>query len=245
MRLYVKRTLNAIIAVITAVFILATASSALAEYNITHANGGYGYGYGDCAEAPANLNVRYLKGVNKAKVALRWDAINDACEGIDYYQVQLRRNNNNLVDWWNISGATIKRVKLDTLNPNRLYKWRVRAVFEDGDTSDWSLYDTFRTKPRRPGAIRIDSLKSTTVRASWKNVARSRLLKQYKVVVQKVSNNKVVFKKKVKKRLRKKRNNVRVKGLSPDTKYRIKIKSVYSSSLKSTFRSKVFTTPSS
>lgn len=227
---------QAIVTVLVAGFILATAPAVLSQYKIF---AGYGYGYGACDDAPASLTVRYLSGNNKDKISLRWNELEDSCDGIDYYQIQLRRSNGNLVEWWNTEN-TRKRISLNTLDKNRGYIWRVRAVFTNGETTEWSLYDTFRTKPNQPTNIRLSNIRTTSVKVSGRNVVRSNVLKRYQILLK--QGNKVIRNKSIKKRLKRPRYSFNFRKLQPGTQYTIKMRSVYSTSLKSSWAVERFST---
>ncbi|MDP3970978.1 MAG: fibronectin type III domain-containing protein [bacterium] len=207
---------------------------------------GYGYGYVACtANDVSGLNAKRLTKSNlKNKIALRWNQTSfTGCESgdqLDYYEVQLRRINGALVQEWTGITTERKRISIQDLQRNRSYKFKVRAVATDGETTSWSLYKSFRTSPKRPNEINVSNKKTNSVYASWKNVKRSRLLTHYKVVVKK--KNKVVFSKNVKKGLRKDKTGVTITGLKGDSRYKLKVRSVYSRKYRSNFKRRYFRT---
>ncbi len=234
-----KRTLlsQSIIALVVTGFILGSAPTVFSQFGITSENG---YGYGVCGDAPTGVVSRYLHGKNAGKVALRWDEVESECEAeLEYYQVQLRKTNNQLLEWWNTT-STRKRVVMDSLSSNQTYKWRVRAVYSDGTATDWSLYDQFRTKPNAPTDIQVSRIRSTSVKVSAKNVARSGLLQKYQMLLK--QNGKVILSRGIQHGLRRPRFSFTLSTLDSNTTYTIMLRSVYSSSLKSGWTSAEFTT---
>lgn len=236
-----KNTLfsQSIIALIVTGFILGTAPAVLSQFGVTSENG-YGYGYGVCADTPTGVASRYLHGKNAGKIALRWNDIDDSCSAeLEYYQIQLRKSNNQLVEWWNVT-STRKRLVMNTLTSNQTYKWRVRAVYSDGTATDWSLYDQFRTRPNAPTDIKVSNIRSTSVKVSAKNVARSGLLQKYQMLLKR--NGEVISSRGIQHGLRRPRFSFTLSTLDPNTTYTVQLRSVYSSALKSGWTSAEFTT---
>lgn len=80
----------------------------------------------------------HLKAKTKnSRIPLEWDDVTDA----DHYQVQLRKNNGDILKRW-------KNVESDSVNASKylkktaIYKFRVRACYGD-DCSAWTDYKTF------------------------------------------------------------------------------------------------------
>lgn len=228
---------QSITALVVSGFILATAPAVLSQFDIASENG---YGYGVCGEALTGVTSRYLHGDNAGKVALRWDAVSEDCtDGLEYYQLQLRKSNNQLVEWWNTTN-TRKRITMEHLTSNQTYKWRVRAVYSDGTATDWSLYDQFRTKPNAPSELRISNINTTSARVSGKNVARSQVLQKYQLLLKQGSE--VVQSRSIQHGLKRPRFAVTLNNLDPSTTYTVQVRAVYSSMLRSGWTSAEFTT---
>lgn len=205
-----------------------------------------GYGYGDdcVVEGPSVLNSSLLKKPNQGKIRFTWEEVSfDECEGdsLDYYQLQIKHPNGSLVESWTDISGLEKTILLRTIKKNKAYVFRVRAWSELGEKSTWSLYTTFRTKPSRPRSISITKVESTSVTATWPNVIRSNQLAKYRVVLKR--GQKTIAKANVRKRLKKSRAEVAITGLESDKKYTIQVRSVYSKSLRSKYKSKKFWTP--
>lgn len=231
------------IALVVAVALFVSAPVVLGQYSVFS---GYGYGYGTCtASRPNDLSVRYLKGDRRGTIALRWAEVSfDECgdgEGLDYYELQIRTLGGGLVKTYTNISTNRKRVKLSTLKRNRSYKFKVKAVATDGEATSWSLYKSFHTRPGRPSAIMVSAVTERSARLTWNNVARSRKLRQYRVVVRTLKGTKV-FSKRVTSRLTKARTYVNVTGLSSATAYRASVRSVYSSSIRSKYKTQRFRT---
>lgn len=232
-----KRIHQSIIALVVTGFVLATAPAVFSQFVVTSESG---YGYGACANAPENITSRYLKGKNLGKVALRWNALEGDCANtLDYYQIQLRKSNNHLIEWWNTT-ATKKRINMDTLQSNQTYKWRVRAIYTDGTTSDWSLYDQFRTRPNAPTEIEVSNIKSTSAKVTAKNVRRSASLQKYQMILK--HDGEVIRARAIQHGLRRPRFTFQLFNLDPSTTYSVQVRAVYSTSLKSPWASTEFTT---
>ncbi len=195
------------------------------------------------AGALDNLSVRYLKGDNQGKVALRWDkASYYGCKedhGFNYYELQLWRINGTLVK--EISNIELEKVRLNfsDLERNRAYNFRVRAISTDLHKTPWSDYKQFRTPPKRPKEILLKDKTSNSIYAYWKNVKRSKLLKYYLVALKKQPSEDVILKLKHKSNLKSKYTGIQLEDLELG-KYKITVKSVYSKKLNSKFRSKKF-----
>lgn len=84
-------------------------------------------------DVPAHLKAK----TKNSNIPLEWDDVIDA----NYYQVQLRKNNGNIIKKW-------KNVESDSVNASKylkktaIYKFRVRACYGD-DCSAWTDYKTF------------------------------------------------------------------------------------------------------
>lgn len=234
---HAKRINQSLVALVITGFMFATAPAVFSQFIVTSESG---YGYGACDSAPENISSRYLKGQNLGKVALRWNAVEGDCaDNLDYYQIQLRKSNNQLIEWWNTT-KTKKRITMDTLLSNQTYKWRVRAVYTDGTTSDWSLYDQFRTRPSAPTEIEVSNIKSTSAKVTAKNVRRSELLQKYQMILK--QGDEVIRARAIQHGLRRSRFTFHLSELDPSTTYTVQVRAVYSSSLKSPWSSAEFTT---
>lgn len=203
-----------------------------------------GYGYViDCGvDAPDNLTV--TTDSSAQSITFGWDEaeFND-CDvaAADHYRLQIRYNDGTLIREYNNISTTEKTVALRTLQRNHSYKFHVRAVASDDTETAWSDYKLFRTTPRKPSHVSITALSGHAVRATWQNIARSKNLRYYQVVVRRTNN--IVYRKNVHIGLRRASAGVTVRRLRPSTEYTFKVRAVATNSVSGKFRVVTFTTP--
>ncbi len=69
--------------------------------------------------------------------------------------------------------TTSNSLLVDTLFPGRKYKWQVRAICSDGDTSNWSVVKDFRTDLTgsclAPDSLYEGSISPTTAQLGWRD----------------------------------------------------------------------------
>lgn len=200
-----------------------------------------GYGYGACtAVAPADLVVT---SENKGRqLHFSWSPTAfDECSATaaDHYRFQIRLNNSTLI----LSDDSVqnpqKNVLRSTLRRNHVYKFRVKAVAADGTTTEWSDYKLFRTTPKPPTNLAVRSVAAHQAYATWKNVARSKYIRYYQVVVYR--KDKVVYRKKVRVGLHKHSTGVILRRLRSDAAYTLKVRAVANQTTSSKYAIKRFT----
>lgn len=242
-----SKKLTSTIALLSMVAFLAGASQTVGQFSPLK---GSGYGYGDdgcTANPPKQLAVRYSK--NNSKITFRWSAVSfDNCSSKKpaSYELEIKaaKDSKGANETVEVTGIKKKSYTMNVtdLSSNFAYKFHVRAVAKDGNKTAYSKYKLFRTAPRAPGLIKISSVNSSTVKASWRNVPRSKELQYYLVTLQK--DKAVLASAKVKKGLRGRTAKITVSGLTANTKYTLTVQAVYSSKLKSSIQQRSFRTKS-
>lgn len=204
---------------------------------------GYGYGYGACtADAPTGLAVK-----NKPKhrrVFFQWKKVTfENCDSTkpDAYDVQIENAKGKVVVTFSNVTKTQKAAPVALFKPNTKYRFAVRAIAVDDAATDYSADKKFTVAPQRPGLITIELQSPTQVRASWKNIPKSRKLKYYQVILK--ENGRIVLREKVRKSLRKKRTGITLENLTPNTRYKILVRSVRAKGVRSLERTRIFRTP--
>src|SRR3989338_6925981 len=118
---------------------------------------GYGYGYGTCmGNRPNGLTATYIN-FNR-RIEFNWNAVefSDCADtAAASYRVQVRKSDATLLQDYTDITSTTKRISANSLLTNLAYKFRVKAVASDDEITDWSLYKSFRTLPKKPSKLRI------------------------------------------------------------------------------------------
>ncbi len=186
-----------------------------------------GYGYGTCiAVVPAELQA---KSKITGTTVLQWSGVDFKKCGshatATSYTVKIYRAEGGLVKTY--SGVTTTQLTIEkgVFKPNSNYKFKVKAIASDSTESAWSRYKLFHTLPTKVKKIVVENVMSTSADVSWNNIARSKTLKYYQVIVRKGKT--IVFSGTVSKNLNQSRTGLSIAGLTPNTKYSVKIRSVY------------------
>lgn len=202
---------------------------------------GYGYGYGACtADRPNELSAAYVN--NDKRIEFTWDAVEFSdCEdsAAAAYRLQVRKPDATLIQDFSDITATSKKISVSSLLTNHAYKFRVRGVAVDDGNTDWSLYKSFRTLPKKPAKLKVTQFSSSSAYITWKNIVRSGKLRYYQIVVKR--GDRVVYSKRVKLGLRKARTGVIVEGLKADVRYRVKVRAVARKTSKGNYAKQYFT----
>lgn len=201
---------------------------------------GYGYGYGTCTgDRPNGLAAEYIN--NYKRIEFSWNAVEFSdCDdtAAASYRLQVRKTDATLLQDYNDLITTSKKISAHSLLTNYAYKFRVKATASDEEVTDWALYKSFRTLPKKPNKLKIKQFSSTSAYITWRNVARSKKLRYYQLVVKR--GDKVVYSKRVKLGLRKFRAGVLVEHLQPDVRYRVKVRAVARKTSKGLFAKEYF-----
>lgn len=202
---------------------------------------GYGYGYGACtADRPNELSAAYVN--NDKRIEFTWGAVEFSdCEDsvAASYRLQVRKPDATLIQDFSDITATSKKISSSSLLTNHAYKFRVRGVAVDDGNTDWSLYKSFRTVPKKPAKLKVTQFSSSSAYITWKNIARSDKLRYYQIVVKR--GDRVVYSKRVKLGLRKARTGIIVEGLKADVRYRVKVRAVARRTSKGDYAKQYFT----
>lgn len=201
---------------------------------------GYGYGYGACtADRPNELSAEYVN--NDKRIQLNWAAVEFSdCDdtAAASYRVQVRQTDATLVSEYSDLTTTSKKISASALKTNKPYKFRVKATASDDSATEWSLYKSFRTLPKKPSDLTITQTGAGSVRVGWENVVRSKKLRYYQVVVKK--GNRVVYSKRVSLGLRRNKTGTTVQHLKAGVRYRVKVRAVARASSKGDYTKKYF-----
>lgn len=200
---------------------------------------GYGYGYGVCtADRPNTLTAEYINNYRRIKLSWAVVAFADCADPTASYRLQLRKLDATLVSAYSDLSNNYKKISANILQTNKPYKFRVKATASDGATTDWSLYKSFRTLPKKPVDLAVTQLEAGTAYIQWNNVPRSKKLHYYHLVVKR--GNRVVFSKRISLGLRKQSTGVLVEHLKADVTYRVKVRAVARKTAKSFFSKETF-----
>jgi hypothetical protein len=143
------------------------------------------YGYGECS-APGNLQYAGVPNERIYKVQLIWDeydfSLCDQNVVTKAYDIEIRNSADEIIrektrtrnDKFSLPKAATK-IKVKLLDYNEQLKFRVRAVANDGTTSNWSDYIAFTTPLQRPkievNKVAYDENNHTAdVQLSWKQL---------------------------------------------------------------------------
>jgi len=208
--------------VVALLFTVFTGVSALASTSIFS---GYGYGYGVCvASAPTGLATTYAS--DYKHIVLSWQAVSfsDCAHAAPAsYDLKVRLNDATVIQSFTDIASTQKSIAAISLQSNHSYKFQVRAVASDGSRTKWSLYKLFRTIPATPKQVTI-ARNATSAFIQWQNVARSKNLRYYRVVIR--HRGSVVFSKQVTLGLSKPTTGLVVPHLRPHARYKVWIRAV-------------------
>lgn len=218
------KILSQILALVAIISVLTVGGQVFAQRAVTA-----GYGYGTCtAVSPTKLRAKNtLKKANEVK--LSWNATDFSTCGThattDSYTVKIYRAEGGLVKTY--SGVTDSTITIGkgVLKANSNYKFKVKAIATDTTESAWSNYKLFHTLPAKAKKIVVTNVTNTTADVSWANIARSKSLKYYQIVVR--QGKTVTFSTTVNKNLNQLRTSVTATGLTPNTNYIVKIRAVY------------------
>ncbi len=217
-------------------------------------SGGYGYG-NDCEEgeeddnpaeectAPKPKKLRVMVKQKKKKYVLKWRKTNFSGDcTLSHYKMQLKTPSGKKVKRFVSLQENKKPIKFRALEKNKRYKWRVKAVSDTNSETAWSKYDRFHTIPSKVFFLMIRQPPRSTLKISWKNIVRSRQLKKYRVQLK--NGSKIMRLKNVRRGRRAIRTGVTFQGLAPNTEYRVRVRAVFNSRVRSKWSSKaVYTTP--
>lgn len=213
----------------------------LAAIALSQTHTAFGYGYGTCtAERPNELAAEYVS--DNERIELSWAEVvfSDCADTAPAsYKLQVRKTDATLVSEYSDITKLYKRISADNLKTNKPYKFRVRAVATDDSQTDWSLYKSFRTLPKKPSDVTITQTGEGTITVDWDNVPRSKKLRYYQVQVKRGDH--VVYSKRLSLGLRKNRTGTDIEGLKSDTQYRLKVRAVARSSSKGEYAKQYFT----
>lgn len=202
---------------------------------------GYGYGYGVCsASRPSDLEAEYVN--NDRRIEFSWAVVefsNCVTAATSSYRLQVRKTDATLIGDYEDITTTHKRITKSTLKTNKPYQFKVRAIASDDETTEWSLYKSFRTLPKKPADLTVTQVNNNSVQVMWDNVPRSKKLQYYQVVVKRGSH--VVFSKRLSLGLRKNQTGTEIAGLKSDVEYRVKVRAVARSTSKGDYAKKYFT----
>lgn len=164
------------------------------------------------------------------KISLSWKAEENAAS----YEVQVTNVKTGTVKNTLAASSNAKMVK--KLKSNKKYQFRVRSVGTSGSTSGWSDAKTLRTKPAKTKNVRvtnrsIGSRGAGTITLRWKKPRGT--VKKYLVRIFD-STNKIVKKKKVKKK------KTKIIGLDTGTRYSVRIKARFNKKNVSVFSKRLF-----
>lgn len=202
---------------------------------------GYGYGYGTCtADRPNQLTAAYVN--NYRRIQFTWTPVEFTdCDdtAAASYRLQVRKADATLLqDYADLTNPT-KTISASSLQTNLAYKFRVKATASDGEITDWSLYKSFRTLPKRPSQLRVTQFSSSSAYISWRAVPRSKKLRYYQLVVKR--GDRVVYSKRVRLGLRRNRITALVENLRPNVRYRVKVRAVARPTSKGLYAKEYFT----
>lgn len=201
----------------------------------------YGYGYGTCtAERPNELAAEYVS--DNERIQFSWSAVEFSdCSETEpaYYRLQVRKTDATLISEYTDITKLYKRISTEGLSTNKPYKFRVRAIATDDSQTEWSLYKSFRTLPKKPSDVTITQTGEGSIYVDWDNVPRSKKLRYYQVQVKR--GNHVVYSKRLSLGLRKNRTGTDIDHLKSDTRYRLKVRAVARSSSKGEYAKQYFT----
>lgn len=188
-----------------------------------------GYGYGTCTTvAPTKLSAKNSASKETSTI-LRWQEVDFSdCGTHDAtasYTVKVYRAEGGLVKTYTGITETTLSIARGVLKPNSNYKFKIKAYAADTTESAWSRYKLFHTLPAKAKSIAVTNITNTAADVSWGNVARSKTLKYYQVIVR--QGKTVVFSTQVNKNLNQLRTGTTVTGLTPNTSYVVKIRAVY------------------
>ncbi|HBY73281.1 MAG TPA: hypothetical protein DEG44_01170 [Candidatus Kerfeldbacteria bacterium] len=202
---------------------------------------GYGYGYGTCtADRPNGLTAEYVN--NDKRIEFNWNAVEFSdCDDTTAasYRLQVRKSDATLLQDYSDITSTTKKISASSLLTNHAYKFRVRGIAVDDENTEWSLYKSLRTLPKKPAKLKVTQFSSTSAYISWRNIVRSNKLRYYQLVVKR--GDKVVYSKRVKLGLRKNRTGTLVENLRPDVRYRVKVRAVARKTSKGSYAKRYFT----
>lgn len=233
-----KYLLQAFIGVCVVIITLYFAPQVMGEYGVFA-----GYGYGETCSASAPNNLAKKESQKLKKIYLLWNEVEFSnCNTVtpDHYDLQLRDAGGKLIESYTDVSNNRKVVPSVILKSNKVYKFRVRAAASDDTLTSWSPYKAFRTLPAKPNRIGLNYVTATSAELRWKNVFHSKQLQHYKVVI--FRGTKKIHSSKHRDHLNSDRTSLKITNLKPNTKYRVGIRSFYSSSIKSNYKWKTFRT---
>lgn len=208
---------------------------------LQHTNTALGYGYGVCtADHPNELAAEYVN--NNKRIQFSWDPVTfSSCadEVAASYRLQVRKTDATLITEYEELTNTYKKIAANTLKTNKPYQFRVKATASDGTVTEWSLYKSFRTLPKKPEDLTVITIGDDTAHVEWENVPRSKKLRYYQVVVKRGSN--VVFSKRLSLGLRSNSTGTQIDHLKPGVRYRVKVRAVARSTSKGEYAKQYFT----
>ncbi len=198
-----------------------------------------GYGYGACtANRPNGLAAAYTS--NYKRIELSWNTVEfeDCADSAATYRVQVRKPDASLLHDYSSLTTASKKITLDALQSNHTYQFRVKATATDDETTDWSLYKSFQTRPDRPDNLKVRSINTHQAYISWENVGRSSKLRYYQVVIKRGDH--VAYSKHVRLGLHKKYDSLTVSHLKAGVVYQVKVRAVARGSMKGEYAKKKF-----
>lgn len=218
------KILSQILALLAIVSVITVGGQVLAQRAVTA-----GYGYGTCTTvAPTGLRAKNTVS-KQTSVILRWQEVDFSTCGTHAttasYTVKVYKAEGGLVKTY--TGVTDETLSIarGVLKPNSNYKYKVKAIASDTTESAWSRYKLFHTLPAKAKKIVVTNVTNTSADISWANIARSKSLKYYQVIVRQGKN--VAFSTTVNKNLTQPRTGITATGLTPNTNYVVKIRAVY------------------